>query len=220
MLELTEVSKMIVFFIEMAGTAAFALSGAMTAIRRKFDLFGVMILGITTAVCGGLTRDIILGITPPAMFRQPVYVITAAVCSLLLFCGIRIRRDILKTRRKELYKQVLNILDAVGLGAFTVIGINTACEAGFGDNGFLLAAVGTITGVGGGLLRDIMAQEPPQIFVKHIYAVASIAGALVCILLRKYISMDLAMCSGAAVVVLIRLLAAHFQWDLPKAIIE
>ncbi|NLL80439.1 MAG: trimeric intracellular cation channel family protein [Clostridiales bacterium] len=220
MLELTEVSITIVFLIEIVGTAAFALSGAMTAIRKQFDLFGVLILGVTTAVCGGLIRDIILGIIPPAMFKRPVYVITASICSLILFFGIRIRQDLLQSRHKGLYRQLLNISDAVGLGAFTVIGINTACEAGFGANGFLLAAVGAITGVGGGLLRDIMAQEAPQIFVKHIYAVASITGALVCILLRKCLPMDVAMCSGAAVVVIIRLLSAHYQWNLPKAIID
>lgn len=216
--EIGYITKNIVFIIEIIGTVAFAASGAMVGIQKKFDLFGVLILGTTTAVCGGMLRDLILGLTPPLMFQNPVYVEIAAGFSLLLFIAVRAGDHFPGSRYKQFYKQILNVLDAVGLGAFTVIGINTACAAGYGESGFLLTAVGALTGVGGGLLRDIMAQEAPQIFVKHIYAVASIAGALCCIGLKGFLPMGAAMTLGAAVTIVIRLLAAHYRWDLPRAV--
>lgn len=211
-------SQGIVFVIEIIGTIAFALSGAMVGIKKKCDLFGVLMLGMTTAVCGGLLRDLILGITPPFMFENPVYVMTAFFSSACLFVWIKSDKGFLTGKHMNFYKQILNILDAVGLGAFTVIGINTACDAGYGDNAFLLIAVGMLTGVGGGLLRDVMAMETPAIFVKHIYAVASIAGAVLCVTLREFVPMGIAMIIGAAGIILIRILSTYFEWDLPKAL--
>lgn len=206
------------FFIEIIGTVAFASSGAMVAIRKHLDIFGVLVLGATTAVGGGIIRDIILRITPPATFRNPVYMLLAALTVFIIFIGIKLKPDILESRFINIYEQVMNILDAIGLGAFTVLGINSAIRAGYGQYRFLLVFLGVLTGIGGGILRDIMAGETPFVLRKHIYACASILGAVLCVQLWGIVPFDWAMILGAALVIVIRMLAAHYRWNLPKAV--
>ena len=111
----------IFFVIEMIGTVAFASSGAMVAIKKELDLLGVVVLGVTTAVGGGMLRDIILGNVPPALFLNPVYVIAGFLTVLILFTVVRLNQKILESRSIEMYERVMNIFDAVGLGAFTVL---------------------------------------------------------------------------------------------------
>lgn len=202
-----------VFVLEMIGTVAFAVSGAMVALKKKMDIFGVAILGIVTAVGGGALRDIVLGITPPTMFEKPVYALVATLTSIVVFVPA-IRRIL--TRNHRVYELMMRVMDAVGLGIFTVMGIDRAHGAGE-FNLFLLVFVGVITGVGGGLMRDIMAGNTPYIFVKHVYACASIAGALACALLWEPLGAAASMFIGASLVLAIRLLAAHFKWSLPRA---
>ncbi|MBR5011040.1 MAG: trimeric intracellular cation channel family protein [Clostridia bacterium] len=203
-----------VFILEILGTVAFAASGAMTALKKDMDLFGVIILGIVTAVGGGAIRDIILGKTPPTMFEKPLYALIATAVSLIIFFPT-IRRMFHKNQ--VLYDNVIRIMDSLGLAIFTVMGINTAENLQGEYNIFLLVFVGVITGVGGGVIRDVLAGNTPYIFVKHIYASASIAGALACILLWEPLGAVLAMFIGASLVFVIRLLAAHFKWSLPHA---
>ena len=107
------------------------------------------------------------------------------------------------------------LLDAIGLGAFTVIGVETAYAIGYGPQKFLLLFVGVITGVGGGVIRDMMAQQIPFILVKQVYACASLLGACVCVWLMPY-HKSFSMILGAVTVVIIRILAATYRWDLPK----
>ena len=149
------------FLIEAIGTIAFASSGAMTAIRKRLDLLGVIILGETTAVGGGMLRDILLGRVPPSLFINPIYVIMAFVTVLVLFLIIRFNQHILTGPYIVIYERIMNIFDAVGLAAFTVTGIDTAMMAGYGDYRFLSIFLGVLTGVGGGVLRDIMADRRP-----------------------------------------------------------
>ncbi len=201
------------FILELIGTVAFAASGAMVALKKNMDIFGVAILGIVTAVGGGAIRDIVLGITPPTMFEKPVYAIVATVVSIIVFIP-SIRRAL--TKNQQVYDLSMRIMDSVGLGIFTVMGIDKA--HGVGEyNIFLLIFVGVITGVGGGLMRDVMAGNTPYIFVKHIYACASIAGALLCALLWEPIGAVWSMFAGASAVLIIRMLAAHYKWSLPHA---
>ena len=107
-------------------------------------------------------------------------------------------------------------MDSVGLGIFTVVGIEAAYLAGYENSVFLLVFVGVITGVGGGVIRDILAGNTPAILVKHFYATASIIGAVICIALWSLIGRSAALFGGAASVVMLRLLAAHFRWSLPR----
>lgn len=205
------------FFIEVIGTIAFASSGAMVAIKKQLDLLGVIVLGVTTAVGGGMLRDIIIGNVPPALFKDPIYVLLAFITVMLLFVIVRLNQKILDGRSMETYEKVMNIFDAIGLGAFTVVGIDTAVLSGYGDYHFLIIFLGVITGVGGGILRDIMAGQTPYVLRKHIYACASIVGAILYARLLNYIDGNIAMLIGACSVVLIRLMATHFCWNLPTA---
>lgn len=207
----------IFFIIEMIGTVAFASSGAMVAIKKELDLLGVVVLGVTTAVGGGMLRDMILGKVPPALFVNPVYVIAGFLTVLALFVVVRLNQRILESHSIEMYEKVMNIFDAVGLGAFTVTGINTALMAGYGDYQFLVVFLGVLTGVGGGVLRDIMAGQTPYILRKHFYACASILGALCYTFMLGRTGDDLAVVVSACLVVLVRLLATRYCWNLPKA---
>lgn len=205
----------VVFVTEILGTIAFAASGAMVGVERKMDIFGVSVLGVITAVGGGMTRDIILGLTPPSVFRNPVYALVATLTSCAVFAVLYWKRELLEGHFLAAYNQVMLVLDTVGLGVFTVMGVLTGIRYGFGNNAFLLVFLGTITGVGGGLLRDVMAGVPPYIFVKHIYACASILGALVCVWVYPRLGELAAMVVGGGAVLLIRYLAAHYHWNLP-----
>ena len=194
------------FIFEIIGTVAFAISGALMAIRKKMDIFGVAILGMTTAVAGGIIRDLILGVTPPAAFVHPVYALTAIGVSLIIFIpGIR--------KALSHLEAVLLVMDSIGLAAFTVTGVGAGMAF---HNLFLTVFVGTVTGVGGGVLRDIFAGNRPYIFVKHFYACASIIGSLISALLWD-INELLAMIAGMAAIFILRILAAVFKWSLPKA---
>ena len=162
-----------------------------------------------------MLRDLMIGNIPPNMFRNPVYVLAAFLTVLVLFLLFRCWPFLLGSRYIEGYEKIMNILDAIGLGAFTVIGIDTGVEAGYGDYHFLIIFLGVITGIGGGILRDIMAGETPYVLKKHIYACASIAGACLYVVLLQVTRSDSAMIGSALLVVAIRILASHFRWDLP-----
>ena len=202
----------VLLLFEMIGTVAFSISGAMTGIKKGMDAFGVVTLGLVTAVGGGIIRDLVLGITPPMTFRNPVYAI-AAVCTALILCFPGVMRQL--NRNHRLYDAVMLVMDSLGLGIFTVVGIQTAGTVISSGSIFLLLFVGVITGVGGGVLRDVLAGDRPYIFVKHIYACASLTGAVLCIFLWP-ISGSAAMIAGAGAVVVLRLCAARFRWSLPR----
>jgi uncharacterized membrane protein YeiH len=211
----------ITYVMEIIGTIAFAASGALVGIERRMDLFGVCVLGVVTAVGGGVVRDVILGITPPNVFVHPSYAIVATITACVAFLIIYIKRENIKKQIIEgsfgvLYDQIMLIMDSIGLGIFTVVGVNTGIQKGYMSNTFLLVFVGTITGVGGGLIRDMMAGVPPYIFVKHIYACASIVGAIVCVHMNRHFGAVWSMLVSCVVILIIRYLAAHYRWNLPR----
>ena len=203
----------LVFILEIIGTVAFAWSGALAGIKRNMDIFGVAILGLVTAVGGGVIRDLVLGITPPATFTDPLYAMVAIVTAFVAFVPA-VRKLFL--RHQTAYDLTVRVMDALGLGIFTVVGIDVAYQEMGEINFFLFVFVGVITGVGGGVLRDILTKHRPYIFVKHFYACSSLIGAIVTVAVLPFHSLA-AMLSGAATVILLRLLAAHFRWSLPKA---
>ena len=200
---------------EIIGTAAFAASGAMIAIDRELDLFGVLFLGITAAVGGGITRDLFLGATPPGAFRNPAYVAVAAATALAVFLFAWLKQAQYR-REYVLLDHVVELLDAIGLGVFGVIGVETAMAAGHGGSLFLCVFMGMTTGVGGGILRDVFSRAVPAVLKKRIYALAVIAGSMAYYGLRQTrLPIVAGMIVGALVTIVIRLCAAHFRWDLP-----
>ena len=206
-------TETVLFILEIIGTAVFAASGALAGLQRQLDAFGVVILGVCTACGGGVIRDLTLGITPPVMFCQPVYALVAMGVSALVF--LPAVRHLLAVESRA-YELVMLWLDSIGLGLFTVVGVQCAFQQAENYNLFLLVFVGVITGVGGGVLRDLCCMERPYIFTKHIYACASLAGAAACMLLWSA-GENLALLTGCALTVVLRLCAAVFRWSLPKA---
>ncbi len=204
--------------LDIIGTIAFAVSGAMVAVQKKVDLFGVLFLGVITAVGGGITRDLLLGRIPPMAFRQPLDVAIAAASALAVF----ILAKIFKAHYLENAEKInpyFNIFDAAGLGVFTVTGAQAAIDTGFAANPFLVISMGMLTAVGGGLLRDIIIHEVPYVMKKHIYAVASIIGGITFwVLCYFHFASVWAAASGASITFVVRILATIFKWDLPKAI--
>ena len=202
-----------IFILELIGTVSFAISGAMVALDRKMDIFGVAILGLVTATGGGVLRDILLGDFPPMMFQNPVYAFAAILVSVIVFVPVVCRW---LTQNKKLYEQIMFVTDTIGLGIFTIVGTQAAFLDGY-NNLFLAVFVGTITGVGGGVLRDVLSKHTPVIFIKHVYALAAIIGSLVCGLLYGPAGRWVSMFVGLTLIVLIRCLAARFRWSLPKS---
>ena len=170
------------------------------------DILGVVTLGIITAVGGGILRDIIIGVVPPTAFRDPIYALIAIATGIIAFLPF-IRKRI------NLDHFIWILADSIGLGAFTMIGVSTGAAT---DNLFLQVFLGVLTGVGGGVIRDICSGDIPMIFVRHFYACPCIIGAVACAVLNRY-DPDLAIVSGFAIILILRLLAAKFRWHLPKA---
>ncbi|MDD1370125.1 TRIC cation channel family protein [Bacillus sp. MHSD17] len=150
------------------GIIAAAISGTLVGLKKDLDLFGVLCLAVATALGGGIIRDIMIGNLPPVAFVKPIYFFVS-VLSALFTCMFFERINKLQV--------VIMLSDAVGLGVFTAIGANAAMSHHV-DASFLVVSMGVITGIGGGILRDICAQDIPYVFRKEIYAIASILGAI------------------------------------------
>ncbi|MCI9491019.1 MAG: trimeric intracellular cation channel family protein [Dorea sp.] len=211
------INTSLLFAMELIGTIAFACSGALVGIRKKLDLLGVIVLAVIIATGGGMFRDILIGNVPPALFRNPFYAGVAVLAAILIFFTIQSKRLLKTFMQIERYNQVFNSLDAIGLGAFTVVGVDTAISYNVDSYFFLTLFVGVITGVGGGLIRDIMVCEIPSILKEHIYACASLAGALLYAGTWQIFDPDIAMITSALIVIAIRMLARHYDWNLPHS---
>ncbi len=203
-----------VLVLELIGTVAFSASGAIIAIRKRMDIFGVCVLALTTAVGGGIIRDLLLGVIPPYTFQNPVYAATAAAVAVIVF--VKPVRYYL-TGNHQAYQRTMLVMDTIGLAVFSVVGVSNAYAAQPDAGIYLTVFVGVLSGVGGGVLRDVMAGDTPYIFVKDVYACASLAGALVCALIWQAAGQAVAMIVGALVVVVIRFLSVTFHWNLPRA---
>lgn len=148
------------------------------------------------------------------MFCQPAYALVAMGVSALVF--LPAVRHLLAVESRA-YELVMLWLDSIGLGLFTVVGVQCAFQQAQDYNLFLLVFVGVITGVGGGVLRDVLSNQKPYIFVKHFYACPTLIGALLCALCWRHLGDIPSMLLGAAVILVLRLCAAHFRWGLPHA---
>lgn len=163
----------VMFVLELIGAAAFAVSGAMVAIEKKADIFGVLFLAVTTALGGGVIRDVLIGRIPPVMFVSYWYLLISVVAALAVFIDAYLRSEKYKLHLDKL-DAVNNVFDAIGLAVFTVSGMNAAMPVS--DNVILVLFVGMCTGVGGGMLRDVMTNTMPKVLRKRVYAVASLIG--------------------------------------------
>ena len=191
--------------LDIIGTMAFAMSGALTAMNKKMDPFGVFIIAFVTAVGGGTLRDVLIGRTPVGWMLdlKYAYVIIAAVILSIIF---RKKFDRLRTS--------LFLFDTIGLGVFTLIGLEKGINIGL--NPMICIALGTMTACFGGVIRDILCTEIPVIFRKEIYATICILGGTVFFLLRKMnLDNDILYVVTSLVIILVRLMAVKYKWSLP-----
>ena len=210
------ITEILIHITELIGTVAFSVSGAIHAIGKKLDLLGVVVLGCLTALGGVAIRDLLMGQIPPRAFSNFEYLIVAAVSALAVFVVASFFKNGYRAHL-ALLEQVNNVFEAVGLGAFSVVGVQLALDGGYGDNLFFCVFLGVLTGCGGGILRDLMCAKVPGVLTNHIYALASAAGALLYALLCRFgVSELYGVLGGLALVILIRMLATVFRWSLPK----
>ncbi len=194
----------VLLLLDYLGTVAFALSGALKAARHQLDVFGVVVLAVITAVGGGTLRDVMLGADPIFWLAKPIYLLLALLPAFLVFAW---HRPMARTEHPLAYA------DAVGLGVFTVIGASKALDYGAGYAGAII--FGCMTGVGGGVIRDMLVREVPLVLQKEVYASASIAGCILFCLLKWSAAPDwVALVCGAALVIAIRVYCIAYACNL------
>ena len=192
--------------LDLGGTLLFAGEGAVAAVAAGLDLLGVMIIAFTTALGGGITRDLLLGLTPPAALRDVRYPLVAFAGGGAVLVGRALGLGI--------WPRPVLVLDALALSLFAVAGARRAQSRGL--PALLVVCLGAITGCGGGVLRDLFLARIPQVLNSDVYATAALAGAAAMLLFeRARISPWVAALLGAAVCAALRLLAVAHGWQLP-----
>ena len=193
------------YALDLFGVVVFAASGSLAAGRKRMDIFGVVVLGLVTAVGGGTLRDTLLDVGPVFWIDNPIYLLVAAGASVLTF---------FTGQTFPVPKKGLLVCDALGLAVFTVIGSQKAL--GVTDFGTVAIVMGVMTGVAGGIIRDVLSAEVPLILRKEIYATAALCGSLVfIIMMRMEISNIACILISIATTLLIRLAAIHRGYSLP-----
>lgn len=202
--------------VEYIGVISFAISGTVIAINKKTDAVGAVVFALLTCFGGGMVRDIILGITPRILTnRENHYLaITCMGISLICFACAFIPKtaDFIS---KHSHDFIIDFTDAIGLSVFCIFGIDVALEINANANPVLLIFCGCITGVGGGMLRDVFSAEIPFIFRKHIYLIPTLCGATFYALTIKHIPHLVSMLIAIGIIIGLRVLAIIFKWNLP-----
>ena len=196
-----------VILLDFIGTFVFAISGALVAVRHRLDLFGVLVLSFAAATAGGITRDVLLGATPPASLVDWRYFAVASLAGLLTFY---------RHAQVERMRNPVQLFDAVGLGLFAVLGANKALAFGVGPVGAVM--LGMLTGIGGGIARDVLVAQVPNVLRRELYAVAALAGALV-VVAGDALALPAApvAITGAVACFTLRWLAVRRGWRVPAA---
>lgn len=199
--------KTLVLTLDLVGTFVFALSGATAGVRRQLDLFGVLVLSFVAANSGGIVRDLLIGATPPAAISDWRYLAVSLLAGVAIFFWHRL---IDRLRHPVL------VFDAAGLALFCVAGAQKALV--FGLEPAMAALLGMLTGIGGGIARDVLLSNVPAVFRSDIYAVAALAGAAVVVLGDALgLHATAAACAGAALCFALRMAAIRYGWHLPTA---
>lgn len=197
----------LIFYFDLTGTVIFAVTGAVSAVKLRLDMLGVVVFGCTVGVGGGMLRDALIGATPVAALQNEIYLIACIVTGLVIF---------FISSAIAHHREIIMICDAFGLGVFTAIGAAKGGLYGLGPVGIMLC--GTLSAVGGGILRDVMSRKVPAVLVSDFYATASLIGGGIYVLLsRTELPLFYSFAIVAAAVILIRLLAIHYHIRLPKA---
>lgn len=194
-----------IFLIDICGTFAFAVSGVLAAVDRKFDLFGVIILAFVTSLGGGTLRDILIGATPVGWMKSDIhiYIILFTIPMAYFFMNTLVR-----------LKKTFLLFDTIGIGLFTVLGLEKAIEVGLSP--VVAIMMGVVTAVFGGVIRDVLSNQIPLIFRKEIYAFACLSGGITYSSLNYFgLFLEFNLIISIAVVISIRLLAIKHKWSIP-----
>jgi uncharacterized membrane protein YeiH len=206
-LDVAAALKTLVLTLDLVGTFVFALSGATAGVRRRLDIFGVLVLSFVAANSGGIVRDLLIGATPPAAISDWRYLLVSVLAGLLIFFWY--------PKLRHLKSPVL-VFDGAGLALFCVAGAQKALV--FGLEPVMAALLGMLTGVGGGVARDVLLSEVPAVLRAEVYAVAALAGAGV-VVAGHVLGLPSApmACAGAALCFFLRMAAIRYDWHLPVA---
>ena len=197
---------------DIIGTVAFALSGALVGLSRKMDAFGIVVLAVLTAVGGGIIRDVLVGIVPPSALTNTANLLLSVATAIVV--SVVYGTFHIKPEQKRRFLYVYHLSDTLGLAAFTVTGVITGLAQK--DAHFTLPILlGLLTAVGGGVLRDLLAQRMPTVLHADVYAVAAVAGAfIVCVAAKYHGDMQIASWLGFFMVVVLRILALRYHWQI------
>lgn len=194
-----------IYILDLFGVAVFAVTGALAAGKKRMDLFGVVVLALATALGGGTLRDVILGAHPVFWISNPVYIFVGTAAAVSIF---------ILARFVQPPSKALQFADAFGLAVFTVIG--TAKAISLGVPGSIAVIMGVMTGVAGGIIRDMLSGEIPLVLKAEIYATASLCGAVIFAVLTKYYPLlPLPAVSAIIVILCLRIAAIHWKLSLP-----
>lgn len=192
---------------DLAGTFVFALSGATAAVRHRLDLFGILVLAYAAGNSGGIARDLMIGAIPPAAVSEWRYVSVSVLAGLIVF---------LANPFIQRLKSPVLLFDAAGLGLFCVAGADKALA--FHTGPVAATLLGMITGIGGGMVRDVLVMQVPNVLRTELYAVAALVGAAFTVVGQKFgIPLPVAATIGACLCIVLRLLALRYRWRLPVA---
>lgn len=197
----------LILALDLTGTFVFGLSGATLAVRRRLDVFGVLVLAVAAALAGGMVRDLLIGAVPPAALRDERYLLAALAAGAFTFlCHPLLER---------LGKPVM-VLDALGLGLFAVTGCRKALAAGLDPIAAIM--LGVLTAIGGGTLRDLLVTEVPRVLREEIYALAALVGAMVVVAGDRFGLPETAVIvTGVATAFVLRVVSVMRGWSAPRA---
>ena len=196
--------------LDLIGTFVFALSGAVVGVKRRLDIFGVLVISFAAASAGGIMRDLLIDSVPPAAIRDWRYVAASVLGGLLIFIWFP------RSQKSSRVRNFVLLFDAAGLGLFAVTGTQKAL--GYGLNPVMASLLGMLTGVGGGMVRDVLVAEIPNVLRSDLYAVAALAGAVVVVIGHQLgVAPIVAAVLGAVICFGLRLVAIRRGWHLPVA---
>jgi len=202
-----EFLRTLVLLLDLGGTFAFALSGAMSGVRRQLDFFGILVLSFAASAFGGITRDLLIGAVPPAALQDWRYLAVSLTAGCICFFWSPLI---------EKLRNPVRMLDAMGLALFAVAGTEKALAFGLGP--VMAALLGMLTGIGGGVARDLLLAEVPAVLRADLYAVAALAGAAVVVAGHwLHLPIVVVACGGGLVCFALRMMAIRRGWKLPTA---
>ncbi len=193
--------------LDLIGVFIFALAGGLAGVRKGLDMFGVMVLAVATALSGGILRDLLIGAVPPASFQDWRYVGSALLAGFVTFAWHPLI---------ERLRNPVRVFDAAGLGLFAVAGTQRALE--FGLSPMMSALLGMLTGIGGGVVRDLLLTRVPEVLIGEIYALAALAAAVI-VVVGDWLQWPPAPTGIAAAILcfVLRILALYYNWHMPRA---